>query len=259
MSDAKGHTSESRALHDSTTSRLDDLESQIEAFEAAYARDLGAVMHALAAAEFLRDGVRQAMSAYAEAHRCAEAEHHAVAESLRRKEDAAGRASIADELLPVYLLAAERIRCKQAADRLRDCETRLVAIRRQSAGADAEVALFAERLATLRQQRDQLLTELRDQRVALLKSHSGAAAQVPSSVRTPIEEIWDDLPVMHGAASPGRDCQRCGEPVRPGRKRFCSRECCRLYMAANGSLENPKRSRFYDYGSDDLEDERWED
>jgi hypothetical protein len=50
-------------------SKLDDLERLIDTFETADARDLGAVVHALAAAEFLREGTKEALYAYTEAHR----------------------------------------------------------------------------------------------------------------------------------------------------------------------------------------------
>jgi len=258
LSDAKDVPTANGASNDGT-SKLDELEGRIEAFEAAYARDLGAVVHALTAAEFLRGAAREALCAYSEAHRCADADYQATCESLRHKEAAASGGSFGGEQLPLYLLAAERIRVERVGERLRECETRLGAVRRRSADADAEAALLAERLDMLRQERDQRLAELRQQRVALLKARSSAPPARPPNVRTSVEDVWDDLPAMHGAASPGRECQRCGEPVPRGRKRFCSRECCRLYLEENGSLENPKRSRFYDYGSHDPEDERWDD
>jgi hypothetical protein len=217
------------------------------------------VFHALATAEFLHESAKETLRVYTEAHRCAEAEYQATCESVRRKEAAASRASGVGERLPSYLITADRVKAQQAADRLRACETRLAAVHRQSVGAEGELARLAEKLELLRQERGERLAELRCQRVALLKVPSAVGSRGPQPGGDAIDDVWDDLPTSHGSASPGRECQRCGEAVPRGRKRFCSRECCQLYMEENGSLENPRRSRFYDYGSHDPEDERWND
>ena len=37
------------------------------------------------------------------------------------------------------------------------------------------------------------------------------------------------------AETGGETCLQCGAPVPPGRKKYCSRECCRQYNNANGS------------------------
>ncbi|MBY0488774.1 MAG: hypothetical protein K2R93_02925 [Gemmatimonadaceae bacterium] len=72
-----------------------------------------------------------------------------------------------------------------------------------------------------------------------------------------IDDLIDALPPLQPSATAGRECQRCAEPVPRGRKRFCSTECRLLYLEENGHPEHGKRSRYYDYGTDDPEDERW--
>lgn len=37
------------------------------------------------------------------------------------------------------------------------------------------------------------------------------------------------------AQTGGETCLQCGAPVPPGRKKYCSRECCRQYNNAKGS------------------------
>jgi hypothetical protein len=113
----------------------------------------------------------------------------------------------------------------------------------------------AKQLAVVRSAIDEELERLRLARRKLLWDERH---RIPNNVDiAAIDQLIDALPALQPEASAGRECQRCAEPVPRGRKRFCSSECRLLYMEENGHLEHAKRSRHYDYGTDDPEDDRW--
>jgi N-formylglutamate amidohydrolase len=113
----------------------------------------------------------------------------------------------------------------------------------------------AKQLAMVRSALDEELERLRLARRKLLWDERH---RMPNNVDiAAIDQLIDALPALRLEASAGRECQRCAEPVPRGRKRFCSSECRLLYMEENGHLEHAKRSRHYDYGTDDPEDDRW--
>lgn len=126
----------------------------------------------------------------------------------------------------------------------------------QSEAAAIEMEQTASNLvnaAGLAQQGE--LADLRSRRAAILARER---RRVPQGVDiAAIDQMIEDIPALQPSASVGRECQRCAEPVPRGRKRFCSRECLLLYHEENGHLEHAKRSAYYDYSTDDPEEERW--
>lgn len=119
--------------------------------------------------------------------------------------------------------------------------------------AQEQTALDLVNSARTAQQNE--LVELRSRRAALLARER---RRVPQGVDiAAIDQMIEDIPALQPSASVGRECQRCAEPVPRGRKRFCSRECLLLYQEENGHLEHAKRSAYYDYSTDDPEEERW--